>query len=125
MTPRPHARRPAAKRIPQPLSVLVETLKVMLRADGLPAPVEELVFAPPRKWAFDLAYPDRKLAIECEGGTHSGGRHVRGKGYENDCEKYNEAQLLGWTVLRFTMGMINNGTAIEQIRRAHENRGRV
>lgn len=107
-------------RAPQPLSPLVEMLKVFIRDAGLPAPAQELKFHNQRKWAFDLCYPDRLLAIECEGGIHSGGRHVRGKGYEADCVKYNEAQLLGWRVLRFTMELINNGTAIDQVRRAYE-----
>lgn len=65
-----------------------------------------------RKWAFDFAYVDKKLAIEVEGGTHTGGRHVTGTGYEADCEKYNEAAALGWTLFRFTSRMVTSGKAI-------------
>jgi hypothetical protein len=36
---------------------------------------------------------------EVEGGVWTCGRHVRGRGYEGDCEKYSEAALRGWCVL--------------------------
>ena len=57
-------------------------------------------------WRFDFALPDIKVAIEIEGGTYSGGRHVRGQGYMGDCIKYNRAAMLGWTVLRLTSDMV-------------------
>lgn len=74
-------------------------------------PVGQFRFHPKRKWQFDFAWPEHKLAVEIEGGTYSGGRHTRGKGFEDDCEKYNEALLLGWRVLRFTGKMVNSGEA--------------
>lgn len=46
------------------------------------------------------------IAVEIEGGSWINGRHTRGKGYRNDCEKYLEAAILGWTVLRFTSDML-------------------
>ena len=52
------------------------------------------------------------IAAEIEGGTWSGGRHTRGSGYEKDCEKYNEAVRLGWSVLRFTAKMVRDGSGI-------------
>ena len=66
----------------------------------------EYRFAPPRKWRFDFAWKADKVAVELEGGTWSGGRHTRGAGFEDDCEKYNEATRLGWRVLRFTSSML-------------------
>ncbi len=66
-------------------------------------------------WRFDFAWPDLKLAVEVEGGTWNGGRHTRGKGFEEDCIKYNAAMLLGWNVARFTSGMITSGKALETI----------
>lgn len=67
-----------------------------------------------RKWRFDFAWPneDVKLAIEVDGGTHTGGRHVRGAGYAKDCEKSNTAAAMGWTLFRFTSDMIKSGKAI-------------
>jgi very-short-patch-repair endonuclease len=61
--------------------------------------VKEFKFMEGRKWRFDIAIPEIKLAIEYEG---QGGRHNRFIGYSNDCEKYNYAQYQGWAVLRFT-----------------------
>lgn len=72
---------------------------------GIKGPTDVVVehkFHPSRKWKFDFAHPPTKTAIEIEGGIWTGGRHTRGKGFEGDCEKYNEATLLGWRVFRLT-----------------------
>lgn len=90
----------------------------MLMAACVPQPIYELRFAPPRRWRFDFAWPEHMLAVEIEGGTWSGGRHTRGKGYANDCRKYNAAVLLGWRVLRFTTEMVANGSALAAIEEA-------
>ena len=100
------------------LSQLEATLEFHIKAAGLPVPVREHRFHPIRKWRFDLAWPDQKVAAECEGATWTNGRHVRGAGFERDCIKYNQAALDGWTVLRFTSGMINSGNALNQIEEA-------
>lgn len=71
-------------------------------------PEYEFKFHPTRKWRFDLAIPHHRIAIEIEGGTWSGGRHSRGAGFRGDCEKYNEAQKLGYVVLRYTPDMIDS-----------------
>jgi len=68
--------------------------------------VQELKFLEGRKFRFDYAIPDKKLAIELNGGQWSGGRHTRGKGYENDRLKINQAQLRGWTVLEYTYNSV-------------------
>jgi very-short-patch-repair endonuclease len=83
----------------------------------LPLPERQYKFHPTRKWPFDFAWPDRRLAVEVDGGTWSGGRHTRGQGYENDCEKLNEAAILGWTVLRVTGKMVEDGRALTYIER--------
>jgi very-short-patch-repair endonuclease len=75
----------------------------------------EYKFNVSRKWRFDFAFPDKKIAVEIEGGTWKQGRHTRGAGFEKDCEKYNQAVLDGWRVLRFTSGMVYSGKAIETI----------
>ncbi len=58
-------------------------------------------FHPTRKWKFDFALPEYKIAIEYEGGIYSGGGHTRGYHYWSDCIKYRQAALLGWVVLRY------------------------
>src|SRR4051812_36399233 len=88
-----------------------------LRAAGLPAPVAEHRFHPSRRWRFDVAWPDRMIALEIDGGTWSGGRHSRGDGYERDCEKANEAVIAGWSLLRVTGAMVTDGRALGLLER--------
>lgn len=71
-----------------------------------------------KDWRLDFAWPEHRLAVEVQGGTWSQGKHTRGQGYEDDREKINAAQLLGWTVLEFTTGMIRDGRALRTIERA-------
>ena len=100
-------------RAPKRLSELEESFVLQCRYKKLPKPEREYKFCGWRKWRFDFAWPDQKVAAECEGGHWSGGRHTRGSGFEKDCEKYNVAQNLGWRVFRFTKSMIDSGEAIE------------
>ena len=78
----------------------------MLAPLALPVPVNGYRFHDKRKWEFDCAWPDVKLAVEIEGGEFTRGRHTRGTGYQRDCEKYNAALDLGWRVYRYTPSMI-------------------
>lgn len=77
-----------------------------LLAPEASTPVREYTFAPPRRWRFDFAWPEARVAVEVEGGTWDRGRHTRGAGYAGDCAKYNAAVLGGWRVLRFTSDML-------------------
>lgn len=99
-------------------SPLEYELSFQMRAAGLPEPAREYIFNPVRKWRFDFALPVPMIAIEVEGGIWTKGRHTRGKGYEEDCYKYNEAALLGWRIFRFTPKMIRSGEAIRYIEMA-------
>lgn len=87
-----------------------------------PGCVAEHRFHPLRKWRFDWAWPDRFVAMEIEGGHWKNGRHTRGKGFENDMEKYNEAAIAGWTVIRVTHDMLRNGEAFKLVERAYTSR---
>ena len=89
----------------------VDTLhsKVLAQLVGFPDPATELLFHPKRKWRFDYAWEEQKLALEVHGGIHSGGRHTRGRGFVEDRAKMNEAALLGWTVLEVTPEHIKSG----------------
>jgi hypothetical protein len=78
----------------------------------IPAPELEFVFHPERKWRFDFAWPAAKLALEVQGGVHSGGRHTNPQGYLNDMEKENAAACLGWRILKTTpQSLLSFGTA--------------
>lgn len=101
-------------------SELENTFDCQIRAERLPKPQYEFRFMPPRRFRFDRAWPEYMVAAEIEGATWSGGRHVRGKGYANDCEKYSEAAIRGWKVIRATGDMVKNGKAIDLLKRALE-----
>lgn len=99
---------------PSPTSLLLSRIC----GAGLPRPVREYRFHPRRRWRLDLAWPDRRVAAEVEGGIWTRGRHVRPRGYEEDCLKYAEAVLCGWRLLRFTPGLIQDGHALSLLARA-------
>jgi len=87
----------------------------------------EVKFHDVRKWRFDWVLVRLseqfgrladQIAIEYEGGVFTGGGHTRGVIYSGNAEKYNEAALIGWTVLRFTAPMVRAGLHENQIMRA-------
>ena len=102
------------------VSRLEEVLEFHLTSTNAPAFVREYEFHQTRKWRFDFAWPDKGLAVECEGLTAptQKSRHTTNYGFTKDCEKYNAAALLGWRVLRYTMPMIRSGEALRQIEEA-------
>lgn len=105
------------------VSPLEERMAVILRSltqDTSLTFEREYKFHPTRNWRADFAIVDLHILIEVEGGVFSGGRHTRGVGFTNDCEKYNEAALHHWMVLRFTGEQIKNGMAWKMIERAIE-----
>ena len=110
------------------LEILFERLWKSL-GDPSRLPEREYIFAHPRKFRFDFAWPSLKIAVEIDGDTRGspvichncrskvravakngtigrelrlGGRHSRGDGFQSDSEKQNLATCLGWSVLRLT-----------------------
>ncbi len=72
-------------------------------AAGYPEPEAEYQFHPTRKWRFDYAWPEIKLALEIDGGLwrKGGGAHSHPSNIERDMAKSNAAALLGWRILRY------------------------
>jgi very-short-patch-repair endonuclease len=68
-----------------------------------------------RDWRFDWANREKKIAFECNGGQWSGG-HRRGDAIENENDKINTAQMLGWKVFQFTNQQVLSGIAKEFLR---------
>lgn len=64
--------------------------------------VTEHKFDKVRKFRFDWAIIDLKIAIEYEGIVSEKSRHTSLNGFSNDCTKYNLAIANGWRVLRYT-----------------------
>jgi hypothetical protein len=55
-----------------------------------------------RKYRCDFYLPKYNTIIEIEGGIYVQGRHNRGKGYSDDCKKYNLLTMAGYKVIRLT-----------------------
>jgi hypothetical protein len=83
-------------------SKLEQELLEFLIDQGIPPTATNMPISQDRGWICDMVWWAQRIALEVEGGTFSGGRHTRGKGYAQDCEKYNALQLNGWIVLRYT-----------------------
>ena len=88
-----------------------------LRYSGL-KPVYEFRFHPVRKWRFDAAFVEQKLAVELEGGIWVGGRHNHPIGFLKDIEKYNAAAILGWRIIRITGQHVKNGEGLKWVMEA-------
>lgn len=71
----------------------------------------EVSFVDDRDWRFDFALEQRRVAIEIEGGIWTSGRHVRGRGYQEDLDKYNRATAIGWRIFRFSVEDVLTGKA--------------
>ncbi len=83
-----------------PPSRLEKHFEMLWRAQGGPELEKELRFHPVRKWRADFAHLPSRTLIEIEGGIYVNGRHNRGAGFAADLEKYLEAALGGWRVVR-------------------------
>lgn len=97
-----------------------------LEASNLPPFKREFLFAQEvgRKWRFDYAWPQYKLALEIEGGSWVNGRHNRASGFIADMGKYNQAAFLGWKILRVTPKDVDSGyarTLMEKYFKLHPN----
>jgi hypothetical protein len=85
----------------------LEILAILKTIFGEERVVTEHVFHPTRKWRFDYAIPEIKLAVEYNGhggfvGRAGASGHSSIKGITNDAEKMNSAIACGWRVLAFT-----------------------
>jgi hypothetical protein len=107
-----------------------DLFRALCAAAGLPAPVAEYRFAPPRRYKFDFAWPAERLALEVEGGIYgigppdpfTGRRRVAGHTsidrLKRDMAKYNLAAVLGYRLLRCTAEEFTRGDAVGLVGRA-------
>lgn len=98
-----------------------------LEAHKIEGWVREYHYHPTTKQRFDFAWPDIMLAVECEGGIYPfkckktgklimRGGHTSIRGFLEDCDKYNTAASMGWTVLRFANPHIMSGKCVDTIK---------
>ena len=69
------------------------------RTARIPLPEAEHRFHPERRWRFDWAWPEHKVALEVQGGVWTGGAHVRGARLLKEWEKLNALACLGYRIL--------------------------
>jgi very-short-patch-repair endonuclease len=75
---------------------------------------KEYRFDEVRRWRFDYAIVDIKVAVEYEGiFTKGKSRHTTVTGYTGDADKYNQAAVAGWRVIRLTAK--NYKSVLEQL----------
>lgn len=85
--------------------------------------IGEFPFDSERKWSFDWAWPELRIAVEYEGNVYGGGKGHRSVGkFVRDMEKYNWAAIYGWCVLRCASVQINDGTFYGQLEAAIQRR---
>lgn len=63
-----------------------------------------------RRWRFDFAWPDQRLAVEVDG---LGYGHQAVVGMAADNEKQNAAVQQGWSVLRFNSKQLGSHASVE------------
>lgn len=92
----------------------------LLKREGLPLPETEVAFAvgEGRKFRWDFAWPDAKVALEVQGSIWTRGAHGRGTGIMRDHEKFNLGCCLGWRLLQCVPKDLCTLTTIATIRRA-------
>ena len=73
-----------------------------LKQNNIDLPTPEYKFCDTRRWRFDYCWIDKKIALEVEGGVWTNGRHTRCSGFIKDMEKYNNAALLGYRIIKCT-----------------------
>lgn len=66
----------------------------------------EYRFHDTRKFRFDFAHPESKVAIEINGGTWGKSGHSSGYGIQRDYEKSNLALTEGWKLFQLSSNMI-------------------
>ena len=105
-----------------PPSRLETKFALYWRSLGGPELERESRFHPERKWRADFAHIESRTLIEIEGGIYIQGRHNRAAGFIADAEKYLEAFLAGWAVVRLTAAQISAPT-VERLIAAIRTRG--
>lgn len=93
-----------------PESVIEALLALQIRALKLPVPERNYRWMTGRRYEWDFAYPDRKIAIEVQGMVH----RIKSK-WERDIFKRAYGLLDGWRVLEVSGETIRSGVAIQWI----------
>ena len=89
----------------------------LLDTAGLERPTPEFMFHPIRRWRCDYCWIDQQIILEVEGGIFTNGRHSRGAGMKEDMNKYNEAAIMGYRIIRVVPTELSSIKTINILRR--------
>jgi hypothetical protein len=108
--------------VPGLKSELEASLYRQIENEGLPIPILQVTLAKAlgRAWEYDGAWIEERIAYEVNGATYVKGGHSTGNGIHRDYEKANAAVLLGWRLFVFDRKMIDDGQALETLKKAFE-----
>jgi hypothetical protein len=91
-----------------PHGKIIRKAIALLRKAGLPDPVREHpIRSGGRNYFIDLAYPEKRIAIECRGQAPHWGRER----FQYDIERSNALELAGWDEYTFTWWHVTEDTA--------------
>jgi very-short-patch-repair endonuclease len=97
---------------------LEDLLFLHIKASGLPEPEREQLFIKGRKFRADFLWRKERVIAEVNGGTFRRMAHSTGEGIHRDYEKGDLATLAGWRYFNFDRSMIEDGFAIETLKKA-------
>ena len=100
---------------------LEDELFYQIEEAKLPTPEREKEFIKGRKFRADFLWRKQRVIAEVNGGTFRRMAHSTGEGIHRDYEKGDLATLAGWRYLNFDRKMIEDGFAIECLRKVLDN----
>ena len=107
-----HFPQPARKRTEStgaPQAEVFQNLAMFCQAMGYPIPVQNYRFHDTRRWELDIAFVEEQIAVELNGGLHTGVGHARLASAENDYSKLDAARRLGWITRSFSYPQVKRG----------------
>lgn len=125
IAPRPEVRQAKAEEARRKRDALRARFRLLCTDNNLPIPTTEYWFAweaMRRRWPFDFAWIDEKIALEVDGGLFSQGAHVRGAYILKTHDKLNAATGLGWRMLYRTPDNLCSAHTVDILRAALERR---
>ena len=96
---------------------LEDNLFYQMEEAMLPLPEREKEFIKGRKFRADFLWRKERVIAEVNGGTFRRMAHSTGEGIHRDYEKGDLATLAGWSYLNFDRKMIEDGFAIECLKK--------
>lgn len=99
-------------------SSLEQEAVLKMAAAGITGYLREQWLVPGRRFAFDFSWARERVVLEVHGVYGKKSRHLNPKGFQNDREKMNLAQMQGWLVIEAGTDQIKKGEFIQWLQDA-------